>query len=68
MNKWKQYSFETTACYRRGGWLGVWDAIVSAVTGQPRRLIEGPVTISFWAKSGANVSFNQVQTEWRDVA
>ena len=67
MSEWKQYTIEGgTSFFRRGGWLGVWDAIVSAVTGQPRLLIEKPITISFWAKHNSDVSFTQVQAEYKE--
>jgi hypothetical protein len=69
MNKWKQYTIQGgTMPFRRDGWLGVWDALVSAITGKPRLLIEKPVTISFWAKHGADVSFNSVQVEIKEQA
>jgi hypothetical protein len=69
MIKWKQYTIQNgTMPFRRDGWLGVWDALVSAITGKPRLLIEKPVTISFWAKHGADVSFNSVQVEIKEQA
>lgn len=64
MSEWKQYTIQQgTMPFRRDGWLGVWDALVSAVTGRPRLLIEKPVTLTFWAKHSADVSFTQVQME-----
>ena len=64
MSQWKQYTIEHGMVpFRRGGWLGVWDALVAAVTGRPRVLIEKPVTLTFWAKHNADVSFTNVQLE-----
>jgi hypothetical protein len=67
LTEWKQYTIQSgTSFFRRDGWLGVWDALVSAVTGKPRLLVEKPVTLSFWAKHNADVSFTQVQMEIKD--
>lgn len=67
MSEWKQYTIQGgTSFFRRGGWLGVWDALVAAVTRQPRLLIEKPVTISFWAKTNSEVSFTGMQAEFKD--
>jgi hypothetical protein len=63
MSKWKQYTVQQTTLMGRTGWLGAWDALVSAITGKPRHVIMQPITLSFWAKAGADVSFTQVQAE-----
>ncbi|MBU3577505.1 hypothetical protein [Polynucleobacter sp. UK-Kesae-W10] len=51
----------------RGGWLGVWDAFVSAITRKPRFTIAQPVTLSVWAKCAEGVtpqlSITQTQLE-----
>jgi hypothetical protein len=68
MSEWKQYTIQQgTMPFRRDGWLGVWDALISAITGKPRLLIEKPVTLSFWAKHNSDVSFTQVQLETKDT-
>jgi len=63
MNEWKQYTIQQTMPMGRTGWLGAWDALVAAITGKDRHAIMQPITISFWAKAGADVSFTQVQAE-----
>lgn len=47
---WKQLKFETVIQTRRGGWLGVWDALCAAFQGDrpPRVAILQPVTLSIW--------------------
>jgi hypothetical protein len=66
MSEWTPYKIVQQAEFHRAGWAGVWDAIVSAVTGKERYLLAKPVTISFYAKHGADVSFNSVQIELKE--
>lgn len=63
MSEWKQYTIQQTMPMLRTGWIGAWDALVEAITGKHRQVIMQPVTISFWAKASADVSFTQVQAE-----
>jgi len=51
MNGWKQISKTTVAMMPRTGWIGVWDSLVSAVTGKPRYTEETTVTASLYVKS-----------------
>lgn len=64
MSEWKQYSMQYTGNFYREGWLGVWDAVVSAVTGKQRKTFTGPLTVSFWAKHNSDVSFINMQAEY----
>jgi len=66
VSEWKQYSLTQTVPMVRDGWAGLWDALVSVVTRQPRATFLQPVTISFWAKHNADVSFTQMQAEYKD--
>ena len=61
--KWQHYSVQQTIEAPRDGWLGVWDAIKSAITNKPRFAVARDVTISFWAKGEPNFSLTQVQLE-----
>ena len=63
MTDWKQYHLQQNMTMHRDGWVGVWDALVSAVTRRPQHTITQPVTISFWAKHNAEVNFSGVQLE-----
>ena len=63
MSEWKQYHIQQHMELQRTGWPGVWDALVSAVTRQPRIAVTQPVTISFWAKGSGDVRFNHIQAE-----
>ena len=63
MSEWKQYHIEQQMALQRTGWIGVWDAIVSAVTRKPRVAVTQPVTISFWAKGSGDVRVNCIQAE-----
>lgn len=63
MNDWKQYHFKQNVTMHRDGWRGVWDALASAITRNPRRTITQPISISFWAKHKADVNFASVQLE-----
>jgi len=63
MNGWKQYTIQQTMPMGRTGWLGVWDSLVSAVTGKPRLITDQPVTLSFWARKSDTVAFHTVQLE-----
>jgi hypothetical protein len=47
----------------RAGWLGAWDALVSAMTRKPRFTFAQPVVISWWARHGANVVMNGLAVE-----
>ena len=66
MSEWKQYKIVQQAEFHRTGWLGVWDALVSAMTGKPRYSIASPVTVSFYAKSNTEVRFDAVQLEYKE--
>ncbi len=63
MSEWKHYQIQRHMELQRTGWIGVWDAIVSAVTRKPRVAVTQPVTISFWAKASGDVRFNHIQAE-----
>lgn len=63
MSEWKQYSMQQNVQMQRDGWIGVWDALVSAITRRPRTTITQPITIYFWAKHKADVNFAHVQLE-----
>jgi hypothetical protein len=68
MNGWKQYAVTQKIEANRNGWPGVWDALKSAVTNQPRFTVSTPVTLSFWAKTDkpdTKIEYNiaQVQAE-----
>lgn len=63
MSEWKQYNMQQNVQMQRDGWIGVWDALVSAITRRPRTTITQPITISFWAKHKADVNFAHVQLE-----
>jgi hypothetical protein len=62
-SSWRQYSIQQSIQAHRTGWLGAWDALVSAITGKPRFTFTQPITISWWARHGANVVVNGVQVE-----
>lgn len=61
--KWQQYTLTQTIDMHRQGWLGAWDAIVAAITKQPRFAVARPVTLSFWAKGNPEYSLAQTQLE-----
>ena len=63
MSEWKQYHIQQQMELQRTGWIGAWDALVSAVTRKPRIAITQPVTISFWAKGSGDIQFNGIQAE-----
>ena len=60
-SSWKQYSIQQNVKVHRAGWLGVWDALISAATRKPRYAFTMPITISWWARHGANVVVNGIQ-------
>ena len=64
---WKQYSITNQTQMYRDGWTGVWDALVSAITGKARVTIAQPVTVSFWAKSNSEISLAVVQAEYKEM-
>lgn len=43
----------------RAGWTGVWDALVAAVTGSPRRTVPTPVTFSVFATDDVMLQIHQ---------
>ena len=51
MNEWKAVVSSATIEAHRTGWRGVWDAVVSAVTRQPRLTVPVELTLSAWVKS-----------------
>ena len=65
--EWTKIEQQTEAYTYRSGWLGVWDAFVSAITGRGRRVELVPATISFWVKATKpteySVSLTQGQLE-----
>lgn len=63
MNEWKQHVTTYTINAHRAGWIGAWDALVAAVTGEPRFSTAQPVTLSFWAKGDPNYSVANIQLE-----
>lgn len=63
MTKWKQYQIKQEMYRHRTGWAGVWDALVSAITGRERHSFPHPVTITFYAKANSQVMFNATQVE-----
>lgn len=50
-NGWKQVCKTTIASHYRTGWNGVYDAVKSAITKQPRSTIAKSVTFGVWVKS-----------------
>jgi hypothetical protein len=52
---------------QRTGWIGVWDALVSAIKCKPRFALAQPVTISFWAKSSGDIRIHGVQAELKEL-
>ena len=63
MSVWKQVVLTQTIQAHRTGWLGVWDALVAAVTGDKRVTVNVPVTLSVYAKPSENVSLGLAQVE-----
>ena len=63
MSEWKQHVVQQTVEGVRTGWPGVWDALVSAVTGKPIRTFARPVTVTFWGKGVADAMIAQAQME-----
>jgi len=63
MSEWKQVVLTQTIQAHRKGWLGVWDALVAAVTGNERVTVNVPVTLSVYAKPSESVSLAIVQKE-----
>ena len=53
--EWKQiYKTEIVDIYR-GGWLGVWDSLISFIKHKPRHTIKGNTTFSLWVKTDHEV-------------
>ena len=63
MSEWKQHQAIYVIDVYRDGWMGVWDALVAAITRKPRFSVAKPVTLSFWAKGSPNFDLAQVQME-----
>ena len=53
-NEWKRYTHTSVVSRYREGWHGAWDALVAAITRNPRFTIRENVTVSVWAKAGYN--------------
>lgn len=51
MSEWKRIIKTEIIQTHRTGWLGVWDAIKSAITKDDRLQVPRTITISFFAKS-----------------
>lgn len=60
---WRQYSIQQEIQAYRKGWPGVWDALVAAITGKPCYTFAQPITISWWARHGADVVINGMNAE-----
>lgn len=60
MQGWKRIGAVQVAEMHREGWLGVWDAIMAAVTRRPRRTAPAEVTFSLWVKVPEGVAESSV--------
>jgi hypothetical protein len=66
MSEWKKYSFALSTDVHRVGWLGVWDALVSAAMRRPRYTFTKDLEVSFLAKTDSEHIFAQFQIEMKD--
>lgn len=57
---WKQIIETKYVECHRPGWKGVWDALVSAITGNKRLSVLKPVTFSAWVNSDSDIKFADV--------
>jgi hypothetical protein len=51
MNNWKILSKTETVDFYRGGWRGVWDALVAVIKREPRKSTPTQVTCSVWVNA-----------------
>ncbi len=65
MSDFKQHIASTTIQAHRKGWIGVWDALVAAATGDSRMTVETPIVMSVYARvpDGGSVDLVAVQAE-----
>lgn len=66
---WERKAITTIIPAHRTGWPGAWDAIVAAITGQPRLTVPTPYTFSVMVKvsKGAEVTLTAAQVETGEV-
>lgn len=50
MTEWKHYVWDMTVPAHRTGWLGVWDALMAAITRKPRITYSHAYTCSAFIK------------------
>jgi hypothetical protein len=55
MGEWRQMSKHYLAMMPRAGWLGVWDSLVAASTGRPRKTIPTDMHLSVWVQGDTHV-------------
>ena len=58
MAQWKRIIETTYAECHRTGWLGAWDAIKAAITGDERLVVVKPLTVSAWVRADCEVKFD----------
>ena len=63
MNGWRRVSTVTIGRAYRDGLAGVWDAIVSALTGRPRVTVPQAFTFSIWVKGDKAVELHAAHVE-----
>ena len=60
---WTRYEVSHTIQAHRTGWRGAYDAIVSAITGQPRLSVPAKIKVTWHATKPLDVSVVQVLPE-----
>ena len=62
MTEWKKHTLQYDLPVRRNGWLGVKDALKSAILGQEVFEAIRPVKVIFYAKNAVDVKIGTINT------